>query len=409
MMLKQPFNQLHLTHYEYHWFWGLLFHEEKHSPNLAERTESWQTNVEKVRAVQEKQKKIDHYFLLFKWIYWLFNINNYAADFYQLAAFVVCSEAAKDDKIMKSVSDVVSSPFRAINRGLHAVWDKIIAAIPQSKSTNSGPKVSVPGMAGVESDDCEFEICERMQDHLKALGLSVSNQTKLLWRDIKKAYRDKALVAHPDKGGSNQAFLDIKSAFDALHQLVFDATSSNEEDPIAAAYYARVAKLFADIVELDAGMDRVRVGQEEVRAGQEEVRAGQAEVRAGQAEVRAGQAEVRAGQEEIARRQAANAEVLNAIAQGMEQNQRELDKIAASQERTRLRQDEADRLLAEVKVMYQELEPDARARLAAAMEQYQVPLAEPPQGPSRSGPFFTDSPSQGGAGQADLLKENTLH
>ena len=37
--------------------------------------------------------------------------------------------------------------------------------------------------------------------------------------DIKKAYRNRCMVCHPDKGGSDAAFIEVQHAFAALKTL----------------------------------------------------------------------------------------------------------------------------------------------------------------------------------------------
>eukprot|EP00927_Polykrikos_kofoidii_P075052 TRINITY_DN71113_c0_g1_i1.p1 TRINITY_DN71113_c0_g1~~TRINITY_DN71113_c0_g1_i1.p1 ORF type:complete len:461 (+),score=78.03 TRINITY_DN71113_c0_g1_i1:94-1476(+) len=85
-----------------------------------------------------------------------------------------------------------------------------------------------------------------IKDCLAAVGLAVSGlngcvSLKEEWAVIKKAYFQKVLTVHPDKGGSDAAFRDVQAAFEVL-RAIFDASSissfSAAQDQSTAADYA---------------------------------------------------------------------------------------------------------------------------------------------------------------------------
>lgn len=55
---------------------------------------------------------------------------------------------------------------------------------------------------------------EAIQTALAALGFSASARPS--GAEVKTAYRQAALKNHPDQGGSNESFQEVKTAFDIL-------------------------------------------------------------------------------------------------------------------------------------------------------------------------------------------------
>lgn len=104
--------------------------------------------------------------------------------------------------------------------------------------------------------------------------------------DIRKAYRRKAKTAHPDGGGSAEAFAEVERAMQVLtdpqKRLTFDQTGKVEEpapDNEAARVLAVIQGMIAAAVARDAPdyVDILAEMKNEVRRAQAEATAGKAE------------------------------------------------------------------------------------------------------------------------------------
>lgn len=81
---------------------------------------------------------------------------------------------------------------------------------------------------GITADDVQklltqfwtnYESFERKEDALFVLGLADQSLDALTWRDIQSAYRKKAALHHPDKGGDPIIFIEIRTAYEQLKPL----------------------------------------------------------------------------------------------------------------------------------------------------------------------------------------------
>lgn len=80
-------------------------------------------------------------------------------------------------------------------------WPRIVRGLRELR----GEEVEEPG-AGPAVSRSDLEVCYKM------LGLSPSAP----WEDIEKAYRNKAKVHHPDRGGDEDAMRALNDAYNTL-------------------------------------------------------------------------------------------------------------------------------------------------------------------------------------------------
>jgi len=82
-------------------------------------------------------------------------------------------------------------------------WPRIIRGLRELRGENVGPEQA----AQPSSKDAELGF--------KLLGLSPSAS----WEEIERAYRQKAKIHHPDRGGDQDAMRALNDAYSALKQL----------------------------------------------------------------------------------------------------------------------------------------------------------------------------------------------
>lgn len=232
------FNKTTLSHFTYHWFLGLQYHEREQSEHLSSYFD-WKNDGAMLTDVVEKQRKIDGYSLFFKFFYWLFNIKGYASDFYKLAAWFVPALDEGDEKMIE-IQRRVKRPFQALGRGLNAVW---VGLTRPSVSSNAAPEVH-------EKYEPVIIVSAEMQTDLQLLGLPCSSGSELHWADVQCAYRKTALLMHPDKGGSDEDFQRLTSALDRLLQLCFPEAVDGTHVRIVPMCDPRIVALFAQVASL---------------------------------------------------------------------------------------------------------------------------------------------------------------
>lgn len=85
--------------------------------------------------------------------------------------------------------------------------------------------------------------------HLRVLGLDSFPMPT--WIQIKKAYKDRILVAHPDKGGSAEQFRAINDAFNALKDVAAYVVAAAAAPPTTTTSCgANAASAFTRVIEL---------------------------------------------------------------------------------------------------------------------------------------------------------------
>lgn len=208
------FNRNNVKHFTYHWFWGLQCHEAEQRDHL-----TCPEDDSVIKAMIEKQVKIDRYALFFKFFYWVFNIDGYASNFYKLAAAAV-TQLNEQEQLMKDINELVPMPIRALGRGMNSLWNRVWARkSPETTNSETNSHESEPVII----------VIEMIQKDLKLLDLSVSNGTRLPYIKIKKAYHKRALIVHSDRGGSDDDFKVMQAAFVRLTRMAFPEAGGSAE------------------------------------------------------------------------------------------------------------------------------------------------------------------------------------
>ena len=279
-----------ISHFDYHWFWGLNYHEVVPANNLAVEVDALITDIKLQKALRLKLLPI----LLFEYsivifFHWLFNINNFRVDIYTWAACIAYNEFA------------LTKEKQPIHFGLEeSGWD--LGAIKWFRTElnkNPGPfkdeNQNTIHTTSTTADDLNLEFCVKasMQPHLNTLEIIRRNGEFLGWEEIRKAFKKKALLVHPDKNNntpqSNEAFKELGEAVDYFKSLL--RSKNNPSD------------LFNDrrMDDIQTGINNLHKGYEEIREMNAETREMNAETREMNAETREMNAETREMQKEIKR------------------------------------------------------------------------------------------------------------
>ena len=73
-----------LKQFYYHWFWGLRHNSTPEPLSLWTQVNQWPEN--EMTLARQKQAEIKHKIWPVRLFYWLFNLSDYAKNYYQLAA-----------------------------------------------------------------------------------------------------------------------------------------------------------------------------------------------------------------------------------------------------------------------------------------------------------------------------------
>ena len=193
-----------LSHYSYHWFWGLRYNKSVRLDNIAEGL--CDSNV--LYNCLSQEKRLSQRNVIIRLFYRLFNINNYALNRYRLAAFKAIKKynaSIQGRNIMES--DTLERP-RAGNvlsrlvQGVSGLWRRpsktsvVIRTVDGATSEAAGPTEDALG-------EQTITVTESMQPHLQTLGIYQTTDSGLTWADVKKAYYKMARIIRTDKGGDN--------------------------------------------------------------------------------------------------------------------------------------------------------------------------------------------------------------
>lgn len=73
-------------------------------------------------------------------------------------------------------------------------------------------------------------ISTKHQSYLKILDANINDGETVTWAVIRKSYKERALIVHPDKGGSEDTFKELNTAFLKLEHLVENGTELEFDD-----------------------------------------------------------------------------------------------------------------------------------------------------------------------------------
>lgn len=70
------------------------------------------------------------------------------------------------------------------------------------------------------SPEHEVTISSKHQPYLTILHTTINDGETVTWAVIKKAYKERARIVHPDKGGTEDSFRELNTAFQKLEHLI---------------------------------------------------------------------------------------------------------------------------------------------------------------------------------------------
>jgi hypothetical protein len=110
--------------------------------------------------------------------------------------------------------------------------------------------------------DLKLKISPEHQDFLKILKLQKNNGEFLTWDAVRAAYKKCALVAHSDKGGSDEAFIALSTAYRGMEAFFNPDPQVLELDDVEVAQWraeknkwnAEFAKKDAEVAKKEAAL-----------------------------------------------------------------------------------------------------------------------------------------------------------
>jgi len=216
-----------LKHFYYHWLWGLRHYSTPQSLSLWSQISHWSAN--EIILSRKKQTEIKRKIWPIRIFYWLFNLSDYAGNYYQLAAHDLIAEH-KNNGITMSFFDKVKRNGKTFLGNLQNNFrsnepEEGTQGHQEQSKHNKKEELSRPP----EVINEELQVATWMRPHFKTLGMEVESGQLIKFNEIKKTYRQKALVLHPDKNPSSMAHQDFVKLSTAYKQLEMAFSGLSEE------------------------------------------------------------------------------------------------------------------------------------------------------------------------------------
>ncbi len=318
-----------LEQIDYHWFWGL-----QRTPllqpmnNMAAAVEELLRDEAKMASVLQKQQNFYQRAGIVRFVYWLYNIDNYTYHSYLLAACkahqkYLSNSLGQSDNMIHLISVVITTGLAFASYGIYRVLSSagLIKKIDSTKEASAEKRETVVDVVTVTSF---------MQPHLIVLGINLSTGDTFSRSDFKLACKKRYLETHPDKGGTDEGFRQVRESVDNLSKIISSPVTGQNTDSFQnnfdnnwttlfdeiKAKYAAAADTWREVAatwrEIAADVKEVAADVKEVAADVKEVAADVKEVAAGVKEVAAGVKELAADLKAVS---AYNAETRDMIAQ----------------------------------------------------------------------------------------------
>ena len=218
-----------LEQIDYHWFWGLQ-RTRLLQPmnNMAAAVEELLQDEAKFASVQQKQQDFYERSTIVRFFYWLLNIDNYTYHSYLLAACKAhhkyLSNSLGQSGNMKYLIERIISPALAfasdkISRVLSSAG--LIKKIDPTKEASAEKRETVVDVVTVTS---------LMQPHLIVLGINLSTGDTFSRSDFKLACKKRYLETHPDKGGTDEGFRQVRESVDNLSKIIASPMTGQNMD-----------------------------------------------------------------------------------------------------------------------------------------------------------------------------------
>jgi curved DNA-binding protein CbpA len=209
-----------LSHYSYHWFWGMRYSSNVEGSNLRSKVFKLVENPVLLQNLEAQHKKIAVLHPILRFFNRFFNIDNYNAHFYQLYAFYAYkhgSTTSEENMIKKNeminLTVQLLSSFRArCTSYFSKVWNYLDYEISNANQLENKQVTKSCSLDNI------VHVTLPMIQYLKDLSIEAHENQLIPFQEIRKAYRNKIFATHPDKNEGNNG-LDFQIVHISYKQL----------------------------------------------------------------------------------------------------------------------------------------------------------------------------------------------
>ena len=233
-------NRVALSRFNYHWLWGLRYNAVVQTNNLTARFAELRADNAVLCELWIQQASVNQYHFIVHVFYRLFNLDNYALNTYILVAYeaYVAHQSSVDKEInMPFILQREEGGLNWLDWARHRMYhfcnfnglfrssdhiandNGVNAETDSDTSEDPGDRTWTVREAVApihQSDDIQLTVRSNMQPFLSLLDLNINTGALLNLSDVRVAYRRKVLLAHPDRGGSNERFHAVQNALEQL-------------------------------------------------------------------------------------------------------------------------------------------------------------------------------------------------
>ena len=305
-----------LAHYSYHWFWGMVYRavpDEK--SNLAIQVKALDENPLLLAQCQEEHDRINGYFFVTRFFYRLFNIDGCNERYYQLMAFTSYQDDFNELPRYSLAEPALLFNFWSkflnlfTSMPMEKMWAHLVGAERQARSSDElfaiddEPVIRIPPVYQQREHTAQVpenkpvktfaELAEEVKAHRAILNAKLSQLSQafealhdndsvtvtpsmlpllqllqdyvegddafslhqaISTQDIKALYKRAALKSHPDKGGSQSAFIAVSNASAQLHEQLSANMPSSSKITEMDWSIRRLTSEEAELAELESGL-----------------------------------------------------------------------------------------------------------------------------------------------------------
>lgn len=260
-------NEQELQNYYYHWFWGICYGTHNKIPSIGEELFKIK-NEDLLTKIKTKQETITNYHPIIRFIFWLFNIDNYTHNSYLLSANDSYERYQKfnlqfskqENATMKLENVKPSNNFNTndtlFNRFKNFIidkWDNIFHyqsnwSDNEENKSNDETKSSqnYPDIKFFNEDDHFCMVTDYMLEHLQYMNIDKKVGEVITYGEVHSAYRRAARRCHPDKTGSREAWNNLEEHHNILKSMIVPDLSENDN----IKFYADLNEIKIDIEEM---------------------------------------------------------------------------------------------------------------------------------------------------------------
>ena len=268
-----------LKQFYYHWFWGLRHNSTPEPLSLWTQVNQWPEN--EMTLARQKQAEIKHKIWPVRLFYWLFNLSDYAKNYYQLAAHDLMFEHRNKRSTMSFFDKLKSNARNKLGNFLNNPQANEQKAPTEEHQNRSTPKKKEELPRPPEVIDEEMQVATWMLPHFKAFGMDVVSGQLIKFNEIKKTYLQKALALHPDKNPSPTAHQDfitlstgykkIEKAFNGSSEEVINSFSNADLWEMCSETRSRIDKVIQSYDEIANSYDEIANSYDEIAKSYDEI------------------------------------------------------------------------------------------------------------------------------------------